>query len=561
MKPAAPIFALLALAPALLAQTTPQTQLEKAAIEGTVVKAGSGEPVRKARLVLQKVESRRSLEPPPGAVSDVEGHFVIPDIEPGQYRLWVERNGFVRQEYGQRTPSATRPGTPFTLEAGQRLRDVTFRLVPTAVIAGRVLDEDSEPVPNVRVQALRNGYMQGQRRLTQTSATATNDLGEYRLHGLAPGRYYISTTYIPGVSSMVVTGTSTSTRFSGSPPDEIYAPAYYPGTTDPSSASQVEAAAGGELRGVDIRLQVVRMVTVRGRALLSTGRPAQATVRLVRREAAVFEYGGDEIARLRPRGFFEIHRVRPGPYFLLAEYGEENRRYATTVSLDVGSSGIENLELVLTPGFDVSGRLRVEGDAQIAFGRLTVSLQARDPNPMGGAGSQVKPDGSFLIQGVARMFYQLAVFGAPEDVYLKSAQLGDQEVLEAGLDLTQAEAAAGVLDLVLSPAAARIQGMVRDAKDQPAAGAQVVLAPESRRRNQLQLYKTAVSDQSGRFTLRGIPPGEYKLFAWEDIEPDSYQDPELLRQFESRAETCKIQPGDAQNVQLKLIPAEETAGR
>jgi protocatechuate 3,4-dioxygenase beta subunit len=533
-----PAVLIVALAAALAAQ---QTQLDKATVEGSVVKAAAGEPIRKARVALQR-DNRPGFD----VLTDAEGHFLISEIQPGAYRLSVERNGFVRQEYGQRTPSSTRPGAPLTLQPGQHLRDIVFRLIPTAVIAGRVLDEDNEPVPNVRVQALRYTYAEGRRQLTQAAATATNDLGEYRLHGLAPGRYYVAATFFP------------SPQLSGSPAEGT-ASAYYPGTTDPSSASPVEAAASAELRGVDIRLQIVRMVTVRGRAVLSNGRPARATVRLMRREGAVFAFGGDGIARLRPQGFFELPGVRPGSYFLIAEYGEDGVRYATTVSVEVGSADIGNLDLVLTPGFDVFGHIRVEGSVDV--GRLAVSLQPGKPSPAGGDQALVKPDGSFLLEGLARETYRLSVPAVPEDLYLKSARLGDQDVLDAGLDLTQAESAAGPLEIVLSANAARVEGVVRDAKNQPVAGAQVALVPDSRRRKQLQLYKTATSDQNGRFLLRGIAPGEYKLFAWEDIDPGAAQDPEFLRAFESRGESCKVQPGDEQNVQLKLIPAEDTVDR
>ena len=540
----------------LLAQQPSERPPEKASIEGFVVKAGTGEPVRKARLSLQKAEGRQGPFASHSAVTDAAGHFVIHNIEPGRYRLWTERTGYVRQEYGQRSPSPTRPGTPLALDRGQHLHDIVFRLVANAVITGRVVDEDREPVPNARVQAMRHSYAQGRRQLMPVGMATTNDLGEYRLHSLAPGRYYISAMYSRGgfgdfiVSTPETTGPSVTAA-----PEERYTATYYPGAVDPNAAVAVEAFAGNEVRGIDINLQLVRVVSVRGRVMLAGGQPARtATVNLWPRDAGL-GFMLDGPARMRSGlGFFELLDVRPGSYYLNAQLNEEGKRYSARAPLDVGNSNIENLELILTPGFDLPGRIRIEAGARAQLDQLTVFLQRQDSLSFSAEG-RTKADGSFVLQGVTRGTYWVGLSGTPADLYLKSARLGDDDVLDAGLDLSRAEAPPGPLDLVLSSGAGQVEGVVLDEKDKPAAGAQVVLIPESRRRTRTLLYQSAVTDQNGRFVLRGVPPGEYKLFAWEDVEPGAYQDPEFLKPYEARGETCKIQPGSSQTVPLKLIPA------
>ena len=57
-------------------------------------------------MILRKAEGR---DQPETVATDAGGHFALKDIEPGRYQLWVERNGYVRQEYGQRNPD--RSGT------------------------------------------------------------------------------------------------------------------------------------------------------------------------------------------------------------------------------------------------------------------------------------------------------------------------------------------------------------------------------------------------------------------------------------------------------------------
>jgi hypothetical protein len=53
------------------------------------------------------------------------------------------------QEYGQR--KSDDPGAVLSLRPGQELKDLLFRLVPSGVVAGRILDEDGEPVNPSRV--------------------------------------------------------------------------------------------------------------------------------------------------------------------------------------------------------------------------------------------------------------------------------------------------------------------------------------------------------------------------------------------------------------------------
>jgi protocatechuate 3,4-dioxygenase beta subunit len=78
--------------------------------------------------------------------------------------------------------------------SGESKKDLLFRLIPAAVIAGRVFDEDGEAVPNATVTASREAYHEGRRTLATTAEASTDDLGSFRLFGLAPGRYYLSAT-------------------------------------------------------------------------------------------------------------------------------------------------------------------------------------------------------------------------------------------------------------------------------------------------------------------------------------------------------------------------------
>jgi hypothetical protein len=87
----------------------------------------------------------------------------------------------------------------------------------------------------------------------------------------------------------------------------------------------------------------------------------------------------------------------------------------------------------------------------------------------------------------------------------------------------------------------------------------VVLVPEPKLRDRDDAFKETTSDQYGRFLIKTIEPGNYKLFAWEDVEPGEYMDPEFLKQFDDRGREIHIREGSRESADLKLIPAAAPA--
>jgi uncharacterized protein (DUF2141 family) len=97
-------------------------------------------------------------------------------------------------------------------------------------------------------------------------------------------------------------------------------------------------------------------------------------------------------------------------------------------------------------------------------------------------------------------------------------------------------------------------GGVRDKKE-PIANAVVVAIPEPKYRKRQSRYQRTATDQDCRFTLRGLHPGEYTVYAWEILEGDDYQDPDFLKSLEGQGSTVKVDKSSRQSVALKVIPA------
>ena len=545
------LFPMLLFPMLLLGQSSPGCSLA-----GRVLNAANGEPVRHARLVLQHTDNPGAGAGMPArdtTMTDDRGAFTMKDIEPGKYRFSAERPGFARAEYGARRPG--REGVTLSLDAGQRLEGMVFRLIPQAVISGRILDQDGDPVDRVMVTANRYFYRIGKKQLAPAGSAMTDDLGEYRIFGLAPGRYYLSATYRNFSPYLAM-----ATRPAAKSAEEAYVPTYYPGTVDTANASALDLAPGTQLRSMDFALTKAHTVHVRGRVnspegvsrgfvMITLAPRGQITWEMIRRARV-----------LDPQGNFELADVRPGSYTLTAFASGGKSTYFARQQVDVGSSNIDGLMLNLSAGFEVTGRLQVEGPPPPSLSEIRVNLSSREPGEMSFGpmpNGHVKDDGSFTLSNVGMEVYRTRVSGLPDGYYLKSVRVSDDEVMDSGIDMTRG--APGPLVITVSAKAGQIEGVVLDDKQQPTAGASVVLVPEPKFRDRPETFRDVTTDQYGRFVLKNLEPGAYKLFAWEDVEPGEYMDPEFLKPVEQRGHAVQIHEGSRESAELKLIPVEQPA--
>jgi hypothetical protein len=216
--------------------------------------------------------------------------------------------------------------------------------------------------------------------------------------------------------------------------------------------------------------------------------------------------------------------------------------------VDVGNSDVEGLSLALMPNGTVSGKVVVEGGA-LPESRVFVTLRPQDALSRGG-NVRVQADGTFLIRNVTAGEYQVFVGGAPEDYFLKAVRRGNEEYMNRSLSLARDTAG---LEVVLSPAGARVEGQVLTEENLPASGVTVVLIPGKDLRHLRAAYRTTVTDVTGQFVMRGIPPGDYTAYSWDNDEGEVWMDPEFLAQYEGKGQRMSLSAGGAQAVQLTLL--------
>ncbi len=533
------------------------TAASTSSIAGMVVQEPGSQPLKKVLVqIIAEVQGESYT-----ASTDAEGHFRVDNVAPGRYRVFFERTGFA----GVNGRGLKSDVNVLTVQAGQPVKDLLFRMLPTAVISGRITDEDGDPMPEVRVFAQKK--RPGKATREGVGSAGTNDLGEYRLSGLFPGQYWIVAMPAPDMRDYEKqpekspAGDNPGEARSVARDDTRYVTTYYPGTYDGLQASAVTLKAGDEMP-VNFALGPARTYRVRG---IVTGIMAgqKGNVELVAK-------AGDSIRanEVGPDGQFELRGVAPGSYVVRASTGTELQSFTAHQDISVVAADVDGVKLVPAPFFAISGHFHWDGGAPADFTQYVVNLrQAELPEDPGffmspdffGSNATVDRLGNFEWKNVNPGNYIVQVYGSDpqSSFYLKSVTLG-------GRDVATGFTASGptTLDVLVSPRGGIVEGTVvekeKDVDDaHPVANATVVAVPEEKYRKIPDRFVSGTTDQHGRFTIRGAAPGSYTLYAWQDLEDGVWRDPDFLKSQEANGTAVKVEEGSHQQVELKLSPAGE----
>jgi len=515
----------------LIAQQPPAPAQKPGQVDGVVTNSATGDPVKKANVILQGTARYT-------AVTDAAGHFHIDNVTPGQYQPMATKDGFI-PPLGDRWPAGAKL---VSVAEEQEVKDLVVKLVPLATVNGRVLDEDGDPMMGAQVQALRYVYRQaGTRQLQPAGFASSNDLGEFQLLDLEPGRYYFRVTVQRRMSRH-----ASKTRSAA--PEQAYPDTYYPGAAQPAQATAAQLAPGAQLTNIDFRLRKTAAYRVRGKIVDGrTGQPVhtRGMFQVMPRDRSFF--GGGSFVPIQQDGTFAARGVVSGSYLVSGQTEGLNCEQP----VNVADQDVDDVMLVCNPPLQLSGTIRVDGTPPANIGTMQVNLMAADNR--GGASNAADKDGNFSMQ-ILPGVYQAQVFGAA-GVYVKSMHFGDQDVSGGQIDLTQQTS--GALNIVLGTDVAEIQGTVQNENGEPAAGAVITIWPDEQHQGRLDMHHQLVSDQSGKFDYQDFAPGEYKAIAWESGDPEMLGSQEFRKEFESKAAPVSVQPGGHSSVQLKVVPAAD----
>jgi hypothetical protein len=501
---------------------------------GSVIGAFDRKPIKRAEVVLRPSQAGRSAV---GVTTDEQGRFAFYDVTAGLYNLEVSRTGYLPTRAAYQHD--VRLQTPF--QASADMTGITVRLLPAAVISGKVRYRDGEPAAGIAIEAYREFYHRGTHGYEITGRSRTDDLGQYRMFALPPGRYYIGAVAVPFRGNDDVEEQWPRDAYGQRVPPERTVTTFLPSTSKVSEAEQVIVAAGAEIGGADIYLARSRVANIRGRALHGgTGLPLQnASIVLLREDASGTGYlPSHAVVRPIARGEFEIRGVPPGAYAVEVRASERNATLYTRRSVVVGEAPSVQVDVLVQPEVAIRGQVFTANREQRLPTGLRVTAEPRNPEAAMRA-AQVEPDGKFSIRVLAGQVYDFALAGAPGNVYLKSAMMDTVDILARGL-LVPASADVS-LTLTTDERGAAVQG-----ETQP--GATVTLVPET---GQLLRFYEAPANEYGVFRFAGVAPGTYRILAWLDDPPCDLWNPSRRAQCGGFGQSLVVEPSGSHTLSLE----------
>lgn len=527
----------------------PQEKTGTAVLSGRVVAADTGKPLRRAlvRASSQETPQGRSVS------TDAEGRWQLKNLPAGSYRVSVSKGGYVDIGYGQLRPFEA--GKVLEVADGQTIEKLDVTLPRAGVITGRVVDEFGEPLTGARVQPLRYRYVGGQRRLTPIAiGDTTDDIGQFRLHGLSPGEYFVSAQMQAGLMF-------------GQSDDRVgYGTTYFPGTAVQTEAQRVSVALGRETSQINITMATSRIATISGNAVSSSGRPITRGVLMLSSNV-----GGANMMTmgtpLKPDGSFLFSNVSPGDYRIQVQHapaadevvlfssGGAPGTESGSVSVTVTGNDVTGLTIVTSPGATASGRVVFEGAAKppIAASALNITAPSVEFGlMMMGGNARIRDDWTFESSGLTER-RRFRVINPPSGWYLKSVSHEGNDITDTGMDFKEGQQVSGI-DIVITQRVTDLSGTVQDSRANPVTDFVVVaFSSDSTRWGYMTRFvRTVRPNQEGRFSLKGLPPDEYYVIALDYLEMGEEGDPEQLEKWKANAARVTMGDGEQKSLTLKL---------
>ena len=523
-------------------------------------------------------------------VADANGRFTIRDVTPGRYNLEGGQQGFFDTPGRQAIAE---------VDAGKSA-EIVVPLLAGATISGRVKNEAGRIVPNATVTAYHITYVNGKIIPQGESQQTTDDRGEYRMFWLPVGDYVVvADPPRYALSPQAPDGGTVAARGNAPTPQAAtlstpqFMRTFYPQSLTTTDARIIAVKGGDQLSGMDITVQKGTTYKISGEihapaALVGPprGRGAnsnpnapqriQGYLGLEFRDPSVVDMRSTNLGGTVPaagnffltpsedglRATFEVRDVLPGEYYLVPRVNQSippgsGNFTINRIPVDVRDRDITGLAMELFAGVSINGTLTIDGHAPGSVTTRVVLNAVGNPSPtyQGISARAVIPkadDGTFTIPNIPPTRYHLEMAaGLPPDLYLSDVRLGAISVFDTGLDVGKEQP--GALQVFLRSGAGIVEGVVRDGSGKAVPNATVVVVPPDTRRDNRALYKTSTSDATGRFVVRSITPGGYKVFAFQGIAGGEFYNSRFLSKYEFRGKSINIAQGATLTESLTVI--------
>ena len=496
------------------------------------------------------------------ATTDEEGRFEFGAVAAGRLLVSVTKSGYTQVESGQAvklfpmgravtspTPNDVQFGRRLELAAGEIKEGVDLQMARWSTLSGTVADEYGDPIQGVGVEVLRVRYEAGRQRLASAGESrVTDDLGRYRLHGLAAGQYIVSAA-VGQVSSEDLPG---------------YARSYFPGTPNPGEAQYVSVGLAQDADAIDFSMSRARTARVAGIVLGPTGEPTlpgALTLAPSQRSSSVTNVAVG--ARIAPDGTFVFPNVPPGQYVIQAYRGRLNSHTEGefgALPVTVNGTDITDLRLQTSSGSSVTGRVTFDAldptttpkPSDVELAPIPADFDLSPPNNP--ASAEIHADWTFEIAGLNGP-RRLQILRAPPGWALKEIRMNGIDVIDRPLSLGRRDQWLANVEVVMTDRVTELSGTITDDRARRVPGATLVVFSTDRDRwyPASRHFRRAAAGPDGAFTVAGLPSGSYYASAAARIptdEEDAWQDPQFLESLVLHASTVTVV--DGLNAQLAL---------
>ena len=330
----------------------------------------------------------------------------------------------------------------------------------------------------------------------------------------------------------------------GTEEGQTYIPIYYPGTPNWENAGLLELRPGDDATNINIKLTPATQRRVRGVVIHPDGRPAQETIIVSLRQLDSSLPSNARTLQFFPdNGKFQFVVTDSGTYEVTSSVGTLSGRAITTVR---DRDAEVSIRLFAAP--NLTGRVLFDGGAGESAG-LTINLR-------GGRGLRSAPvgaSGGFTFQNLPVSSYQVEVSmqGLPDAyvkaVRMKDADLPNEELVVDGYPMEE-------LQVLVGRSGGSITGRVLNDRQQISANATVVALAEGSPPYRADWYRSVTVDSSGTFEFRGLPPGQYNVYAWEDVDAGAWFNPAFLRNFEPNRRSIRVAEGQRETTDILAAP-------
>lgn len=481
----------------------------------------------------------------PSIKSDEEGRFCIDAVEPGHYTVSAKKSGYMETAYGAATPFES--GAILAINKGETYPKIEINLIAQAVLTGRVVDPDGDPVDQGSVIVISNVALRGAYRTLAIRNVPLNDLGEFRASQLPPGRYYLrfqphprSTRQLSGSSQGVLRQM----------PRLIAT--FYPSAVMITQTAPVILQAGDTVSNIVITAQRQKTYSIRGRLAGLDGFAVGAVMSILPadEEQTIIIAGG---GNLNEDNTFAFDDISSGNYTIT--YIDHAPTYLQ-LPISVADSDVDDLIIRPPSGLQVKGRIILDamhGDAA----EVKVALRPatdRVVSPVFIATVQNSGVLTFdkpIPPGVYRVHVE-----TPKGNYVKSLHYGGTIVTR---DLIELSEVGGHLTIVVGAGTGELEVRVRHHEEQQSAGTPhyVVLQTEADEGVQVMRMTAALDDATA--VLKDIPPGRHRVYAFRSVDAAAVVVPETLRHLKEFGTTVEVSANTLATATVRVVPPQRAA--